>query len=164
MREIHWLLDFDGVINIDRSPWKEAPFNSIAYSGGRQYKIRWCPSLIGKIRLVHRQGVRIFWASTWCGDTDQLERITKLPPLLSARPTEMSYRLKCEAAEAVVDSGHRLIWTDDEAVPTSGAFYRKLVKAGSLLIKPHPRRGLTPEHLDSIMSFVSKHYPAKGIL
>lgn len=162
MTEIRWLLDFDGVINIDRSPWKEAPFNSVAYDNGTAYKIRWCPSLINKIRYIHRRGVKIYWASTWCGNTTQLERITKLPPLLSAGSTALSYRLKCEAAKAVVDSGHRLIWTDDEVVPTWGAFHNNLIQAGSLLIKPNEKRGLTPAHLDEILKYVDTYLPKES--
>ncbi len=154
MRTI-WLLDFDGVINASKAGWSAAPYSSTAYAGGRGWKIRWAPQLVSRIRQVHAAGVDVFWASTWCGYTDQLERILKLPPLLSAAHEPMSYRTKTEAAEDVISSGHRLIWTDDEVVPTFGALYDTLTKNNrALLIRPKANRGLRPEHLDLIDAFV----------
>ena len=155
--ETIWLLDFDGVINANKPGWSAAPRQANAYADGKHYRIRWEPKLISRIRQVQQAGVLIFWASTWCGHTDQLERILLLPTLFSAAPTAMSYRTKCEAAEAVIASGNRLIWTDDEVVPDWGALYTKLTrKDRALLIRPKSNRGLRPEHMDAIDEFVRK--------
>ena len=118
--------------------------------------MRWAPQLISRIRQVHATGaVEILWATSWCGYTDALEKLFKLPALGSAWSMRMSGQDKADAAEAVVDSGRRLIWTDDEFVPTSGALYDRLTADNkSLLIRPKASRGLRPEHLDQIDSFV----------
>lgn len=150
-----WLLDFDGVINVNKPKWSAAPHQAIAYANNTSYKLRWAPALIEKIREISRLDVSILWASTWCGHTGQLERILKLPALLSAAPTAMSYRMKCEAAEAAIARGCRLIWTDDEVVPTWGALYDRLTKNDqALLIKPKSNTGLTSQHIASIESFI----------
>lgn len=150
-----WLLDFDGVINANKPKWSAAPHQATAYANNISYKLRWAPKLIERIREISRLDVSILWASTWCGHTQQLERILKLPALLSAASTAMSYRMKCDAAETVVTAGHRLIWTDDEVVPTWGALYTRLVQDDqALLIKPKSNTGLTPEHVNSIESFI----------
>lgn len=89
------------------------------------------------------------------GYTDQLEQLFKLPALLSAGDKQMSVGMKMRAAEDVVDSGNKLIWTDDEAVPLFGDLYDKLTKDNrSLLIRPKANRGLRSEHLDQIDQFV----------
>ena len=98
--------------------------------------------------------VRILWATTWVGDTDQLEHLFRLPALLSAGATSMSIRDKQDAALAVVKSGDELIWIDDEAIPLSGPVYSELMLADALLIRPASSRGLRPEHFDKIDAFV----------
>jgi hypothetical protein len=65
---------------------------------------------------------------------------------------------KEEAAIAVINAGHRLIWTDDQFTPSSGELYDYLTRDGkALLIRPKDsgkRTGLRPEHLDLIDEFV----------
>lgn len=95
----------------------------------------------------------ILWATSWVGHTDQLEKLFKLPPLLSAGSTAMDHQAKKRAALEVVNSGKYLIWTDDEAIPTKGLTY-DTIKDRSLLIRPKPNRGLRPEHLDLIERYV----------
>lgn len=150
-----WLLDFDGVVNANKAGWSAAPYSGMAYADGYSYRIRWEPKLVARIRHAHKNGVLIFWCSSWCGHTDQLEQLIKLPPLLSVRFERMSYLDKTIAAEDVIDSGNRLIWTDDEAVPSFGALYNKLTQdKRALLIRPKANRGLRPEHMDLIDDFV----------
>lgn len=146
----------DGVINASRPGWSAAPYSGTAYAKGHSWRMHWSPQLIKRIRQVHDTGlVEILWATSWCGYTDQLEELFKLPALRSALPTEMSYRTKCEAAEAVIKSGKKLIWTDDEVVPLFGHLYDILTAENkSLLIRPKANRGLRPEHLDRIDQFV----------
>ena len=160
MKPITWLLDVDGVINASRPGWSKAPLSGNAYADGYSYRMRWSSDLIGRIRAVHDTGfVNILWATTWVGHTDQLEKLFRLPAFNSARSQSMATPYKRMAAEDVVDSGRKLIWTDDEAIPTAGAVHFKLVAHGSLLIAPKPSRGLRPEHLDEIDRYVVEYGP-----
>ncbi|GGL41836.1 hypothetical protein GCM10014719_48880 [Planomonospora parontospora subsp. antibiotica] len=60
-----WLLDVDGVINVARPGWGDAPRSGTAYSGGGAYRMRWAPALIDRIRALHRAGgVEIRWCSS----------------------------------------------------------------------------------------------------
>jgi hypothetical protein len=158
VKPIVWLLDVDGVINASRPGWSAAPKSGYAYANSNSWKMRWSPSLIRRIRDVFNGGsVEILWATTWVGHTEGLERLFGLPALLSARSQSMSTPYKRMAAEDVVNSGRKLIWTDDEAIPTAGSLYAKLIEAESLLIAPKPSRGLRPEHLDEIDRYVLEY-------
>lgn len=156
-----WLLDVDGVLNATRPGWSAAPRNGTAYGGGHPYRLRWAPALITRIRALHQAGsVTLRWCSTWCADADQVERLFALPPLERSWTGPISHSAapaaKLAAAHAVLDQGHRLIWTDDDAVPTSGPVHDELVATGcALLIAPLANRGLQPEHLDTIEAFLS---------
>src|SRR3954469_4302992 len=155
MKDTIWLLDVDGVINANRAGWSSAPFKGKAYYKGVAWPMRWSPYLISRIRAVHKNpSVEILWATSWCGHTDQLEELFKLPALRSAWPMRMYDVDKQDAAESVVDQGKRLIWTDDEAIPETGVLRDKLEDAKSLLIVPRSNRGLRPEHLDLIDDYV----------
>lgn len=155
MKPIVWLLDVDGVLNASKAGWSAAPKTGYAYANGESWKMRWSPALMARIHNVHNTGlVEILWATTWVGHTDQLERLFRLPAFNSARPQSMSTPYKRMAAEDVVDSGRKLIWTDDEAIPSAGAVHFKLVAHSSLLIAPKPNKGLRSEHLDEIDKFV----------
>lgn len=156
-----WLLDVDGVLNATRPGWNAAPRNGTAYGGGHPYRLRWAPALITRIRALHHTGnVTLRWCTTWCADADQIERLLGLPLLERCWTDPISHSAapaaKLAAARTVLDHGHRLIWTDDDAVPTSGPTHDELVATGrTLLISPLPNRGLQPEHLDTIEAFIS---------
>jgi len=156
-----WLLDVDGVINVNRPGWGAPPRTGTVYTGGLPYRLRWAPALIARIRAMQATDrVDIRWCSTWCDDADQLERVFGLPRLGRAWSEAIngSYAgiAKLAAAQAVLDAGGRLIWTDDDAVPTSGPVHDELVSTGRvLLIAPLPNRGLQPEHLDAIETFIA---------
>ncbi len=164
-----WLLDIDGVINVVRPGWGPAPCSGIAYSCGHPFRLRWAPDLIARIRALHGTGtLTIRWCSTWCPDAGQIERLLDLPrldrcwsePISSAAAAHA----KLASARTVLDAGHRLIWTDDEVVPTSGPVHEELTRAGrALLIAPIPNRGLQPEHLDVIEAFVAAADAASDI-
>lgn len=148
--ETVWLLDVDGVINASKAGWSAAPNSGWAFANGNSWRMRWSPQLMERIRKVHQQpSVTILWATTWVGHTDQLERLFKLPALLSAGPTGMDVVDKQTAALEILESGRRLIWTDDEAIPLTW-----FSGHDRLLIRPKPNRGLRPEHLDLIDNFV----------
>jgi hypothetical protein len=156
-----WLLDVDGVINVTRPGWGRAPCSGTAYSCGQPFRLRWAPALTARIRALHSSGsVTIRWCSTWCADAAQIERLLGLPRLDRCWTEPMTSTgaadAKLASARTVLDQGHRLIWTDDEAVPTSGPVHDELTRTGrALLIAPVPNRGLQPEHLDIIEAFAA---------
>ena len=152
MHEFTWLLDVDGVLNANKSGWSAAPHSGTAYYLGTSWKMRWAPQLMERVRKVHSLPyVEVLWATSWCGYTDQLEKLFKLPALRSAWSTRMYNDDKVAAAEKVLASGNKLIWTDDEAIP-----YAWKSNSRQLLIAPKPNRGLRPEHLDQIDEFLSR--------
>jgi len=157
-----WLLDVDGVINIRVSPWHSAPYNGRAYDNGREWKMRWAPQLIARIRDLHKAGlVEVRWCTTWCSNVDQLERLFKLPQFGRAFTEDLRgfacSEAKLAAARAVLAEGRRLIWTDDVEVPLPNqepALHAELTAGGrALLIRPDERGGLRPEHMDEIEAF-----------
>ncbi|MFV2009252.1 MULTISPECIES: hypothetical protein [unclassified Micromonospora] len=161
MRQAVWVLDVDGVVNVTRPGWGAAPCNGTAHVGAVEYRLRWAPALIDRIRAMHRAGaVEIRWCSTWCVEADQVERLFGLPRLGRSWTHEMSTSTaagaKLGAAREVVAQGRPLIWTDDAETPTSGPVYEELTASGrALLIAPLPNRGLQPAHLDQIEAFVA---------
>jgi hypothetical protein len=156
-----WLLDVDGVINVGWPGWDSAPSTGNAYSAGMEFRIRWAPALIARIRALHDRGVvDIRWCSTWCCDADQLERLFSLPRFDRSWTVDINGPVaaaaKLAAARTVLAEGRRLIWTDDTEVPTSGPVHDELTRDGrALLIAPNWRSGLLPEHMDAIETFAS---------
>lgn len=156
-----WLLDVDGVLNANRPGWGAAPRRGTAFASDvRQgFTIRWAPALIRRIRDLHRTGlVEIRWCTTWCGMTDEIERVLSLPvfaPCWTEIAPDCS-AAKLAAARQVLADGHRLVWTDDDEVPESGSVYDELATGDrALLIRPAPSRGLQPDHMDAIEAFVA---------
>jgi hypothetical protein len=170
-----WLLDFDGVVNGGSRPgWHAPPRTTRVVADGQSYRIRWAPQAIEEIVAVHATGlVEIRWASSWIDvGTDGIERAVGLPPLPHAYPADLD-RLrqrgaafkaahtaaKTAAALDVVASGRRLIWTDDDAIPTTGPAREALDDTGALLVIPTPGRALRPEHLASVRTFMGVPEP-----
>lgn len=156
MAEVTWLLDVDGVINAARPGWGAAPRRGHAYAIGREWRIRWAPALATRIREIHAAGVvEVVWATTWCPDADQIERLLRLPPLRRAwtdhRHGPAARDAKFAAALTELEAGRRLVWTDDEAIPTDPDRLAQL--DGALLIAPEPGRGLQPADVDAIVAF-----------
>lgn len=156
-----WLLDVDEVINADRQPWGEQPYNRTLYVE-REYKLRWSPTLMKRIRRLRAAGaVDLRWCTTWCPHAHLLERTWGLPPLPRALTDKQCAgspgrvdAAKCEAAQAVLDTGARLIWTDDTAVPAFGPMRESMLATGrALLIRPQRKIGLTPAHMAEIEAF-----------
>jgi hypothetical protein len=153
-----WLLDVDGVINVNRPGWGAAPRSGQAYAAGMGLKIRWAPALATRIRELHTAGqVEIRWCTTWCDYADQIERLLALPVLGRAFAGDIfgtaARMAKYAAAKAVVDEGRPLIWTDDEAIPTGPD---RADLGDALLIEPKPQVGLQPDDLDRIEQFVAE--------
>lgn len=150
MGDIVWLLDNDGVLNASKAGWSAPPRSGWAYADGVGWRMRWEDRAMARIRKVHSsQRVLIVWASSWCGATDQLEKLYKLPKLGSAWSSRMYDLDKQSAALDVLEAGLKLIWTDDEAIPPDWE-----TDNNKLLIRPKTNRGLRPEHLDLIDEFV----------
>lgn len=162
------LLDVDGPVNGGgRCGWHGPPRTGKAYAhGGWAYRIRWAPQAIDRLRALHTSGAAsIRWATTWIDhEVTQIERLVGLPPLGltyppdAARAVSETFRTehraaKLAAALAVVRSGARLIWVDDDAIPAAGPDRDELDAAGALLIAPDDRRGLRPEDLDMIEEY-----------
>ena len=131
-------------------------FSGNAYYKGHTYRMHWSPQLISRIRKLHASPVvTIMWATSWCGDTEQLEQLFKLPALPSAASSRMEGSDKYRVALEIVESRKKLIWTDDEFTPQFGPWYDELTKFNSsLLIRPSARRGLRSSDLDLIDQFV----------
>lgn len=155
-----WLLDVDGVLNAVQPGWGVRPSHAYARYQGVEYRFRWAPPLIHRIRALAESGdVEIRWSTTWVDAIDEVENAFRLGPfpLAYRRPAD-SVRshnaLKLQAALDVLDSGRPLVWTDDVAIPTHGPDRDALAAAGTLLIAPDERTGLQPEHWDAIARFV----------
>lgn len=160
-----WLLDIDGVINVDESGWS-CPLNTgSARTTHRSFTIKWCPQLIDEIRDMHIRGiVEIRWATTWIPFIDEIHALLDLPKIAPAldideySPGFVVSRAKLVAATAVVHAGRPLIWTDDNAIPYVGtSAHTFLVHMNrTLLIRPRPRMGLLPKHMRLIEQFIER--------
>jgi hypothetical protein len=165
------ILDVDGVLNIDLSPW-DTPCGTgrVVSSCGISYRMRWAPEAAQQLTDLHRSGtVEIRWATTWIDhNPTQIESLLSLPALTPAFPSDLAriyaddYRAQYRAAKlaaalAVVQvEGRPLIWVDDDAIPAGGPERDVLDGAGSLLIRPYEMCGLTPEHLDQIRAYAAR--------
>jgi hypothetical protein len=158
-----WLLDVDGVLNAHKPGWGAAPTKHDVWSSvmSRSFTIRFAPSLLRRIREIHRAGrVEIRWCTTWCGDTAALEKALALPAFAQCwteyRNGRAGSEAKLAAARAVLAEGRRLVWTDDNEVPPeSWPLHAELARDGrALLIRPDERYGLQPDHLDAIEAYV----------
>jgi hypothetical protein len=148
-----WLLDVDGVINVRRPRWSAAPHKGVAVAEGVGWPLRWAPALVARIRRLHRDGVvEARWCSTWCAWPTEIERALRMPPLPRAFGDVPDFSVaKLAAARAVLLGGRRLVWTDDVVVPEPSPLRDEFTAGGrALLIRPDPRHGLTPAHMDEI--------------
>ena len=161
------LLDVDGVVNAVRPRWSALPRQATASTNGQTYRLCWAPDLLDRLRSWHLDGrVELRWATTWCPDADQLERLWNLPSLpraLSDDDVGSPDRIflgKLNAALAVVEEERRaLVWVDDDAIPAFGPYRDRLDNApsGALLVTPRPFRGITSEEADLIETFLDDH-------
>jgi hypothetical protein len=165
------LLDVDGVLNVDLSPW-DTPRSTgrVVSSCGISYRIRWAPEAAQQLTGLHRSGtVEIRWATTWVDhNPTQIESLLGLPALTPAFPPDPTriyaddYRAQYRAAKlaAALDvvqvEGRPLVWVDDDAIPVGGPERDVLDGAWALLIAPDERFGLTPEHLDQVWAYAAR--------
>lgn len=159
-----WLLDVDGVVNAPRPGWHAAPQRADVWSDedNCEYPLRWAPGLVTMIRELHRHGlVEVRWCTTWCPDAARLETLWRLPALDRALPDATlpkgpdCWPLKLTAAHHVLESGRRLVWSDDEAIPYGDLALDTAVAEGrALLLRPSSRTGLQPADMDTIEAFL----------
>lgn len=156
-----WLLDVDGVINVDSPQWGQKPATGRATALGHTYDLHWAPKLVEAIRQIHEgEMAEVVWCTTWCAWADQLEALWELPRFDRAFAEEdprYVHRLKMESALGVIKVGRPLIWTDDDAFMEHGPRYDDLTRNGrSLLIRPRNTVGLKPRHIDEISEFCQR--------
>jgi hypothetical protein len=148
----------DGVLNATRPGWGGPGLARHVSVDGCTLKLRWEPKAIGCVRLLHMAGVvEVRWCTTWCPWAGILEWLWQLPTFDRAwtEPQPDTWEAKVAAARAVLNSGRRLVWTDDDLDPTEvPADLRAVNGTRALLIRPHPRRGLRPDDLHLIERFV----------
>lgn len=157
------LLDVDGVINAGRRPcWRDkdarAEVSLQHCCVGFPIKLRWSPRLLDELTDLHTSGlVEIVWCTSWCPHIDTLQEVWDLPrwPVawtehyVGARVESV----KLQAAKQTMAEGRRLIWVDDDAIPT-GAVLRSLGMTGDkLIIRPNSHTGLSPGQLRGIRRF-----------
>lgn len=155
-----WLLDVDGVLNVDVV--RDGPVGrGTARAGGVDWPFRWSLYAVEALRrLIEADVVDVTWCTTWCAQADEVERLLGLPPLPRAWTNEaarVARKFKLTAAREVVASGRRLVWTDDDCVPLRrDPLYRELTATPgqSLLIRPDGRYGLHPADLRRISEFI----------
>lgn len=151
-----WLLDVDGVINVDIDAWGDGLTVGSADAGHEGvFRMRWAPKLVRRIGELAQSGaVDVRWATTWCPYADQLEKLWGLPELSRAWSNGLyGYEVKDakrSAAENVLWTGRPLIWTDDTEAHKIPSGDR------ALCIKPNATYGLTPAHLSEIEEFIDK--------
>lgn len=161
MKKTTWLLDVDGVINAQRPNWPDKDARATVETDGERWPLRWSPGLIDAIRgFTEDPRVDVVWCTTWCSDVAVLEELWQLPKLLCAWtwrcPAGRMRLMKMGAAANAMKFGGRLIWTDDDAIP-SGRERRHLGIVGdALVIRPNPQKGLTPKHIQQISDFLRK--------
>ena len=163
-----WLLDIDGVLNSGSKPgWHAPPKRRYAYAGGQEFTMRWAPALLDCVRtLIDSQRIEVLWATSWVGETHQIERLMDLPRLECAFTLPANLEpgdqrgaaaelAKRAAALDVVRTGRRLLWTDDDAIWPAGPERDELTAAGALLIEPDERRGLQPRDMEAIAAWLN---------
>jgi hypothetical protein len=167
-----WLLDIDGVVNaLSAGPvsgsWPAAEWAQhvvradIPGSGRMVLPIFVAQPVLDFVTQVHRSGAAdVVWHSTWreaaVTDLAPMLGLPRLPvsdaPEWPQRPREPWWKLP--AAQRVVESGRRLVWTDDDIAVVAQQVAGLLGRDDALLISPPPQSGLTPDHLAQIAAFL----------
>lgn len=167
-----WLLDIDGVVNaLARGPvhgsWPASQWSQhvvradIPGSGRMVLPIFVAQPVLDFVMRVQAVGAaEVVWHSTWreAAVTD-LSPVIGLPtipvsvaPEWTARPRDVWWKLP--AAQRVVASGRRLVWTDDDIAVVPDQVAALAARDDTLLISPDPQTGLTADHLAAIADFL----------
>lgn len=177
-----WLLDIDGVVNAlaAHSPTEEWPVDAwvqrvvraeVPGRGLMTLSVLVARPVLEFITAVHESGAaEIRWHSTW-----RAAAVTSLAPALGLPPIPISVApewadagrstrwWKLPAAQRVLASGRRLVWTDDDldtyaehGDPDTSATITALARRDdTLLISPDAPVGLQRAELDEIADFLS---------
>lgn len=159
------LIDIDGVINVDRPCWPDPDMRGVVEADGVRWPFRWSQLLIGElVNLFYMDFIEIRWCSTWAPHASKINELFGLPPFpgcwdepIPAGAPVHARKLAC--AREVLDAGRRLIWADDEAIPTSKT--RKSLgmhTADALYLIPNARTGLSPTDTKKIFAFALAPY------
>lgn len=154
------LLDVDGVINVSRPAWPDKDAYATVYADGTGYPFRWSPALITELAQLHRdQIVEIRWCSTWCAHAATLNDLWSLhgiePAWTGVFTREQTRAVKLNTAKFELDSGRRLIWIDDEAIPPAKTRRACGMTGDALYITPTAHTGLAPAHIRQIRRFAA---------
>lgn len=164
-----WLLDIDGVINAaTRRPpthaWPESDWiDTKASDAKRQWRILAAQPVLDFIRAVHDdERAEIRWHTTWQHHAQEVADVLGLPtfPVQEAPEYANAHHLvgwwKLPAAHRVLRAGHRLVWTDDDAVDLHRTERTELEAAGPVLVvSPSAQTGLCRRHLADIDAFLA---------
>jgi hypothetical protein len=162
-----WLLDVDGVVNVERPGRWLRLRRGTAQAEGTTWTLSWSPRLVKRLGRLHDRGaVELRWCTTWCPRAHELVRLFGLPRLDRALTdaqfaSSLIYgpgQVKAAAALAVVEQERRpLIWTDDAEIPRSGPVRERLDRAPvpSHVVIPDHRLGLQPADLQAIEAFIA---------
>ena len=102
----------------------------------------------------------MIWHSTWReAAVSDLAPVLGLPAIPISVAPEWTHRperiwWKLPAAQRVVESGRRLVWTDDDIAVVPDQVGDLAAQPDTLLISPDPQAGLTADNLRSIADFI----------
>ena len=167
-----WLLDIDGVVNaLARGPvagswpadqWVQHVVAADIPGSGRMvlpiFVAR--PVLDFVARVIRTGAAEVIWHSTWReAAVSDLAPVLGLPAMPISVAPEWTHRpehlwWKLPAAQRVVQSGRRLVWTDDDIAVVPDQVGELAAHKDTLLISPEPQTGLTADNLRSIAAFI----------
>jgi hypothetical protein len=167
-----WLLDIDGVVNAlargaVRGSWPQDAWiqrvirADMPGHGPMVLPILAARPVLDFVAQVYHSGTAdVRWHSTWrAAAMTELAPVLGLPPIpISVAPewTAPPYEgwWKLPAARRVLESGRRLVWTDDDLGVFAAEVGDLVSRPDALLIGPDRHIGLTGADLDSIAAFL----------
>ena len=168
-------LDVDGVINM----FPGTPADDMMVGDARPephdraYRITWWPSILERLKMIHKDGrAYVCWLTTWgSGANGELRELVGLPelPVAAESPQISNYTgwassfsrghgwWKFEAVREIVEQhpDRKYVWLDDDLSLEREAF-EYAQQSGILAISPQQWEGLTHEHLNKIETFLAE--------
>jgi hypothetical protein len=150
-------LDVDGVLNVLQTSsrhWDDLQAYDVTLHG-RTYRLHLSRHMGQALAALP---VDIRWATTWAEAAD--ERIAPLVGLpaglpIACRPPVSSSPFKSAAIRRqVAVEGRPFVWVDDEAIADDDIVWAERLATPSLLVRPDPTEGVTPEQIITITEFV----------
>lgn len=164
-----WLLDVDGVLNsIGRAPNPQSlrlgtTKQEYLKTNSGTYRLRVDNHLVDFVNRMNESDlVEVRWCTTWSDEANTIfAPAFGFPQLLvGAKPPKDTgrfddYNWKSNAARGVLNSGRRLVWTDDDAIPSWFDEEVASYSQGHLLVRPNPEVGLTLANCEAIEKFLT---------